>query len=91
MPRTNNSLEGFHSALSNGEQPHPNIWKLIHRLMKEEVLSQTKVLQMERGDEKYTSSKYKKINKHLEQIVKRYNPDDKLTFLRLIAYNLHIF
>ncbi|XP_064094438.1 activating signal cointegrator 1 complex subunit 2 homolog [Macrobrachium nipponense] len=45
MPRTNNSLEGFHSALSNNaQQPHHNLWKLMDRLMKEEVLSQTKVL-----------------------------------------------
>ncbi|XP_068205394.1 uncharacterized protein [Palaemon carinicauda] len=91
MPRTNNSLEGFHSALSNNAEKHPHIWKLIDRLIKEEVLSQTKVIQMERGDERPTNTKYKKINKRLEQIVSRYNPDDKITFLRSIGYNVHIF
>ena len=92
MPRTNNSLKGFHSALSNNaQQPHANLWKLIDRLMKEEVLSQTNVLQMERGDERSTTTKYKNINNRLQQIVTRYNPDDKITFLCSITYNLHIF
>ena len=60
MPRTNNNLEGFHSALSNNaEQPQPNICKLIDRLMKEEILSQTKVLQMKRGDERSSTTKHK--------------------------------
>ncbi|XP_064079450.1 uncharacterized protein LOC135196532 [Macrobrachium nipponense] len=92
MPQTNNSREGFHSALSNNaQQPHPNLRKLIDRLMKEEVLSHTKVLHMERGDERSTTTKYKNINKRLQQVVTCYNPDDKIIFLPFIAYNLHIF
>ncbi|XP_068232140.1 uncharacterized protein [Palaemon carinicauda] len=88
--RTNNSLEGFHSALSNNAEQQPHIWKLIHRFMKEEVLSRTKVIQMERGDERPKNTKYK-INKRLEQIVSRYNPDDRIIYLRSIGYNVHIF
>ena len=42
LPRTNNSLEAFHNAFTAGINTHPNIWRFIWLLMKEESLSQTK-------------------------------------------------
>ena len=43
LSRTNNAVEGFHSALrSSITCKHPNVWKLIAALKKEEELQQTK-------------------------------------------------
>jgi len=52
QPRTNNAVEGFHSALrASITSMHPNLWKLCVALQKKEALTQTKLLQVRRGDE----------------------------------------
>ena len=39
MPRTNDSVGGFHNArLSSATNPHPSIWKRLPLLIKEEIL-----------------------------------------------------
>ena len=51
LPRTNNAVEGFHSALrSSITSKHPNIRKLIAALKREEELQQTKIIHVNRGD-----------------------------------------
>ena len=51
LPRANNSVEGFHNALrSSITSTHPNLWKLCKALKAEEVLSQTKIAHVRRGD-----------------------------------------
>ena len=50
LPRTNNAVECFHSALrSSITCKQPNIWKYIAALKKEE-LQQTKIIHVNRGD-----------------------------------------
>ena len=91
-PRTNNSVEGFHNALSNTLQENPpNVWKFIRRLHSEEILAKTKVLHTERGEQDYSKKKYKDVNTRLPEIMAKYDPEDKLSFLEGIAYNLHRF
>ena len=44
LPRTNNVVEGFQSPLrSSITCKHPNVWKLITALKKEEELQETKI------------------------------------------------
>ena len=52
IPRKNNAVEHFHSALrSSITCKHPNVWKLIDALKKEdEELQQTKIIHVNRGD-----------------------------------------
>ena len=51
LPRSNNSVEGFHNALrSSVTSMHPHIWKLCAALKKEEGISQTKIAYLRRGD-----------------------------------------
>ena len=91
-PRTNNSVEGFHNALSNTlQENHPNVWKFIRRLHSEEILAKTKVLHTERGEQGYSKKKYKDVNTRLPEIMAKYDPEDKLSFLERIGYNLHRF
>ena len=43
MPRINNSVNGFHNARqSSVTNKHPSNWKLISRLMKEDILAKKK-------------------------------------------------
>ena len=92
MPRTNNSIEAFNNAFfQNISQCHPNIWKCITFLKKEEILVHTKILQFERGDEICYQRKYNDVNDKLERTVAQYSEDCKISFLRAVAYNLHSF
>lgn len=56
------TLEGFHNAIqSSVTEMHPNIWKLIPLLLKEETLGEkTSVMLNEEGDK--STSKKKKFN-----------------------------
>ena len=92
LPRTNNNLEGWHNAFQSSIScTHPNIWKLIDALKKEETLSQTKKVHFDRGDDISQKKKYKDVNKRIQTIIDRYGEMDKLSFLRAISYNLHLF
>ena len=71
---------------------HPNIWLLITHLKKEETLAQMKRTHYERGDVlRHQGKKYATINDRLQHVVSRYDPDDKIAFLKSIALNLHSF
>lgn len=51
MIRTNNSVEGFHNAVQNSmTNMHPNLWKLIAYLKKEETLAKKRKCDLDRGD-----------------------------------------
>ena len=51
MPRTNNHLEGYHNALQSSLScTHPNLWKLIAALKREEQLAQLKKMEFDRGE-----------------------------------------
>ena len=60
-------------------------------LENEETLAQMKRTHYERGDIKTPGKKYATINDRLQHVVSRYDPDDKIAFLKSIALNLHSF
>ena len=92
IPRTNNSLEGFHNAFQSSIlNTHPNLWKLLKALRKEESLAATRVLHRDKGDSKTSKKKYTTLNTRLTTLVKNYDGQNKLQYLRSIAYNLHSF
>ena len=73
LPRTNNAVEGFHSALcSSITCKHPNIRKLIAALKKEE-LQQTKIIHVNRGDAPPRKKIYKSIDRQLKTLVNTYD------------------
>ena len=44
LPRTNNAVDGFHSALRLSiTSHHPNLWKFLSAIAAEEALIQTKI------------------------------------------------
>ena len=93
LPRTNNNVEAFHNALNKSvSNAHPNIWRLINVLKDEECLATAKRIHFERGDSLPDKKKYKDLNARLKNIVLNYSAyDDKMRYLRSIAYNMHVF
>ena len=92
LPRTNNAVESFNSTLQSSVGAYnPNIWKLILALQKEESLVQAKVTHIKRGEEPKRKKKNISLDKRIKVLVEKYNPEDKLTFLRSIAHNLITF
>ena len=86
LSRTNNAVEGFHSALrSSITCKHPNIWKLIAALKKEEELQQTKIIHVNRGDAPARKKIYKSIDRQLKTLVNTYDNSNKISFLESIA------
>ena len=81
LPRTNNAVEGFHSALhSSITCKHPNIRKLIAALKKE--LQQTKIIHANRGDAPVRKKIYKSIDRQLKTLVNTYDNSNKISFFR---------
>ena len=75
LPRTNNAVEGFHSALrSLITCKHPNIRKLIAELKKKKIeLQQTKIIHVNRGDAPPRKKIYKSIDRQLKTLVNTYD------------------
>ena len=85
LPRTNNAVEGFHSALrSSITCKHPNVWKFIATLKKEE-LQQTKIIHVNRGDAPARKKIYKTIDRQPKTLVNTYDNSNKISFLDNIA------
>ena len=82
LPRTNNAVEGFHSALrSSITCKHHNIRKLIAALKKEEELQETKIIHANRGDAPARKKIYKSIDRQLKTLVNTYDYSNKISFL----------
>ena len=91
LPRSNNSVEGFHNALrSSVTSMHPHIWKLCTALKKEKGISQTKIDHLRRGNRPSRKKTYEVIDARLKRQVEEYrNGNDFFQFLRDIARSLH--
>ena len=86
LPRTNNAVEGFHSALhSSITSKHRNILKLIAALKREEELQQTKIIHVNRGDAPAKKKIYKSIDRQLNTLVNTYDNSNKISFLDNIS------
>lgn len=91
LPRTNNAAEGSHTRLaSNITCHHPDLWKLIQSLVREEALSKMRIIQAMTGLEPPVKKQYKDRDARLNTVVERYadNQYDRMGFLRSIAYTI---
>ena len=66
-------------------QTHPDIWKVITQLKKEEHLSTTKKLQNEREDRERKRRKYVTIDDRLKEAISKYNTENKMMFLKAVV------
>ena len=90
LPRTNNSVEGWHrSFLASVGCCHPNVWKFLTCIKREQSLQQIKLAQCAAGFDKEPSrKKYLDVSKRIISVVNNYENQDVLEYLRRIAYNL---
>lgn len=91
LPKTNNSLEGWHRGFQNqicGE--HPNIWKFIEAIKREQSISELRIEQYVSGQEPAMSKrKYRDSAQRLARIVTNFVPNVNVQeYLRGIAHNV---
>ena len=87
MPRTDNSVEGWHNAFSHGiGHPHPSFVKLLSFLQKEQSLQEAIYAKWEGGTLKERSKLSLEREKRIFSIVVNYDNRETLEY-RGIAYN----
>ena len=91
LPRTNNHVEGWHRRFSgNCDCLHPNIWKFIRSLQREESLVCAEVHQVLGGHPVVQKKKYAQCAERVKNVVNTYaaRRANILGYLRAIAHNL---
>ena len=91
LPRTNNSLEGWHNHLqSNITAFHPNIWKFLDVLKSEQALTAVTINQMLAGFPAPPQKKrYQDCSVRIANVVEDFGNRNVIDFLKGIAHNLH--
>ena len=92
MPKTNNVVEGWHRKMvSSVNASHPNFWSFLEVLKREQTLSNVVINQAEAGQEPTKQkAKYKNCAHRICNLVRDYNNQNILTFLRGIALQLSL-
>jgi len=85
LPRTNNSIEAWHHSFQRSLQCwHPNLWKFIDALKKEERMQRLNINQLVLGQVVVP----KKTDENVSNIVGNYANRTFTEFLHAIAHNL---
>ncbi len=90
LPRTNNSIEGWHHAFDlRVGITHPNTKRLIQKLRQEAADHELELEQLRLGIQAPPpKKKYQTKNLRLQNIVANFDDRDILAYLRAIAHNL---
>jgi hypothetical protein len=92
LPKTNNSVEGWHRGFSQllGAY-HPTIWKFINGLQQEQSFNELKLEQYSAGQQPPPGKKvYREVAKRIKTVVQDYTNRTRLDYLRGIAQNLSL-
>lgn len=92
LPKTNNSVEGWHRAFSSLlASNHPIIWKCIEGIRKEQALNELKITQYLAGHEPPVGRKNDRDSAdRIEAIVEDYDQRNMTEYLRGLAHNLQL-
>jgi hypothetical protein len=93
LPRTNNSLEGWHRAFAvSVGASHPTIFRLVEILRIEQGSTETKLARQHAGDRQPPASKakYVKLDRRLRELVTNYDEEHYEDFLRGVSYNVSL-
>ena len=89
LPRTNNSVEGWHTAFQGSlSGSHPTIWLLIEALRREESLQRTKYFGIISGEPRRKKRKYDDMERRIKSIINSREDLDITVYLRHLAYNI---
>lgn len=91
LPKTNNSIEGWHRGFqSQISAEHPNIWKFISAIKKEQSLNELKIEHFNSGRTYLTGKKYKLSAETLLRVVNSFEESINLEdYLRGVANNFN--
>ena len=89
LPRTNNSVEGWNSALAaNTGGHHINFWRFINVLKREQALAAVTTTHALQGREPPNPRPvYAALNERVSNIVDTYGNIQRLQYIRRIAFN----
>ena len=91
LPKTNNSVEGWHRGFQSSLScSHPSFWKFIEQLKKEEALQHFSVVQLMCGASVLGRKKYRTCNARIQTLMSRYQTMTTVDFLRAIAHNITV-
>ena len=93
LPRTNNSVEGWHRSFQQTiDCHHPSVFKLIGQFRKEQDKVEIEIARFQAGNRQPEASKakYVQLIRRLRNLVPTYDDTECLEYLRRIAYNLTI-
>lgn len=93
LPRTNNSVEGWHRAFQQTVDCHnPSIFKIIEHFRKEQNQMEIQLHRYEAGFRRPEASKnkYVQINNRIRILTQNYNRNEIINYLRGVSYNLEI-
>ena len=90
LPRTNNSVEGWHRGFDiRINTTHPTVSKLIHKILIEQSNSEITLERFRSGYNLAKSKKkYAQLNKRIEKVVDEYIYIPHVEYLRAISHNL---
>ena len=91
QPKTNNAVEGWHRTFETQVAGHhPNIWKFLDFLKKEQNYNDVKVDQFLAGNSlQPPRKKYRDSSERIKRIVEKYSSySNVIDYLRAIAHNL---
>ena len=91
LPRTNNSVEGWHHAFDNTMRcHHPDVYALVEEMQKENNLQRTNIIRGETGKPKHKKQKYQVLDDRIFGIVNGYEKADVLHYLSSLSYVVKI-
>nr|CAI5821208.1 unnamed protein product [Callosobruchus analis] len=90
LPKTNNSIEGWHRAFeAQISADHPNIWKFVKAIQREQSLHELQIEQYVGGAAGPPArKKYRNCAERIEILISHYGEEPLCTYLRGIAHNL---
>lgn len=91
LPRTNNSVEGWHRGFEEQVAAcHPNIWKFIDSIKKEQSVNEIRIEQFFSGSElSNKKKKYRDCDERIKKLVSSYDEQsDIFDYVRGIAHNI---
>ena len=90
LPRTNNAVEGWHRSFeANVGATHPNFWKFMDILKREQNLTQVNTAQARAGHQPDPQrQRYLDSNQRIKNIIQDYHNRDIMQYLRGLAHNI---
>ena len=92
LPRSNNSVEGWHNAFANRViTTHPTIKKLAEKIRREQSKFEVDINQLLQGHQsKRKKASYIKLDERISRVVRNYDPLQMSQYLKNIAVNVSL-